>query len=86
MGQLLIRNLDEAIKQRLRERAAEHGRSMEAEVRDIIERAIVGEPASASKPRKSVGELTREIFEPLGGVDLPDVRDRTPHKPIVSFD
>ena len=37
MGQLLIRNLDEGTKQRLRERAARHGRSMEAEVRAIID-------------------------------------------------
>lgn len=39
MGQLLVRNLDDDIRQWLRERGARHGRSMEAEVRDILTRA-----------------------------------------------
>ena len=77
MGQLLIRNLDEGTKQRLRERAARHGRSMEAEVRAIIDAAL------RSGPKKKIGSAIPEIFEPLGGVHLPDVRDRTPHKPLV---
>ncbi len=38
MATLTIRNLDPAIKERLRVRAAEHGRSMEAEVRVISDR------------------------------------------------
>lgn len=82
MGQLLIRNLDDATKQQLRERAARHGRSMEAEVRAIIDRAL---SEAAPKENKKFGTMMRELFEPLGGVEFPDVRDRTPHKPI-SFD
>ncbi len=39
MGSITIRNLDDEIKQRLRVRAAAHGRSMEGEVRDILRRA-----------------------------------------------
>ncbi|MGH6847586.1 MAG: FitA-like ribbon-helix-helix domain-containing protein [Methylocella sp.] len=35
MSSITIRNLDQAIKERLRVRAAEHGHSMEAEARRI---------------------------------------------------
>ena len=34
MGSITIRNLDDTLKRRLRVRAAEHGRSMEEEVRE----------------------------------------------------
>jgi plasmid stability protein len=36
MGTLTIRNLDEDLKQRLRERAARHGVSMEQEARSLL--------------------------------------------------
>lgn len=38
MPTITIRNLEEQVKQRLRMLAAEHGRSMEAEARDILTR------------------------------------------------
>jgi len=38
MPTITIRNLDESVKQRLRILAAQHGRSMEAEVREILSR------------------------------------------------
>jgi antitoxin FitA len=38
MATLAIRNLDAALKERLRIRAAQHGHSMEAEVREILHR------------------------------------------------
>lgn len=40
MATLTIRNLDEAIKRRIRIAAAEHGRSMEAEAREILASAV----------------------------------------------
>ena len=39
MATLTIRNLDQAVKERLRVRAAEHGHSMEAEARRILQTA-----------------------------------------------
>jgi len=36
MAQVVVRKLDEAVKQRLKRRAAQHGHSMEAEIRDIL--------------------------------------------------
>ncbi len=44
MASITIRNLDDDIKQRLRVRAAEHGRSMEEEAREILRR-VMGESA-----------------------------------------
>ena len=51
MAQLLVRNLDEAVKEALRRRARCHGRSMEEEARMILCQAIhsgawVSTPAS----------------------------------------
>lgn len=39
MSSIVVRGLDESVKQRLAAQAKEHGRSMEAEVRDILTRA-----------------------------------------------
>ena len=40
MAQLLVRDVDEAIVKALRTRAARHGRSAEAEHREILARAL----------------------------------------------
>ena len=40
MASIVVRGLDEAVKARLAARAKEHGRSMEAEVRDILTREV----------------------------------------------
>lgn len=44
MATLTIRQVDEATHARLRRRAAEHGRSVEAEVRAIIDAAVGRRP------------------------------------------
>ena len=40
MATLTIRNLDAALKERLRIRAAQHGHSMEAELREILQQTL----------------------------------------------
>jgi plasmid stability protein len=40
MAQLVVRNIEDELKERLRRRAKQHGRSMEAEVRDILRNAL----------------------------------------------
>jgi antitoxin FitA len=40
MGSLLVRNIDDATVSRLKARAAAHGRSVEAEHRDILRQAL----------------------------------------------
>ncbi len=39
MSMITVRNLDDAVKRALQQRAARHGRSMEAEVRSILTEA-----------------------------------------------
>jgi plasmid stability protein len=65
MAAVSIRNLDETVRERLRIRAAAHGRSMEAEMRAILI-AAVEEP----QDHKNVVESLVYGFVALGGVDL----------------
>ena len=61
MAALLIRGLDDKLKQQLRTRAAENGRSMEEEVRRIL-RAALGVPSPEDEAFKKMEELgAREI-------------------------
>ncbi|HEY3616134.1 MAG TPA: Arc family DNA-binding protein [Candidatus Sulfotelmatobacter sp.] len=66
MATLTIRNLDAALKERLRVRAAQHGHSMEAEVREILQQTLK-EP---ERPEVDLYQRIRRRFAPLGGVDL----------------
>ncbi len=47
MAQLVVRNLEEEVKVRLRRRARRHGRSMEEEARDILRDAVRKDDPSA---------------------------------------
>ena len=47
MGNLSVRNVDEDLIARLKRRAARHGRSAEAEVRDILRQALESEAEAA---------------------------------------
>jgi plasmid stability protein len=78
MSSITIRNLDPAIKERLRIRAAEHGHSMEAEARRILQTALTG---AGRKPKRNLYERIQARFAPLGGVELdlpPRERAREP--------
>lgn len=65
MATLTIRGLDDRTKARLRVSAAVHGRSMEAEVRAILEDALPGSP-----DERGLGSRIHARFAALGGVDL----------------
>lgn len=65
MASITIRNLDDSLKRRLRMRAAEHGRSMEEEVREIL-RGAIGKSATPG----NLGEIIHRRFAALCGVDL----------------
>ncbi len=45
MAQLIVRNLDDDVKQRLQQRARRHGRSTEEEVRSILRQAVLADEA-----------------------------------------
>ncbi|HYD63985.1 FitA-like ribbon-helix-helix domain-containing protein [Azospirillum sp.] len=49
MATLTVRNLDDDLVRKLRIRAAEHGRSAEAEHREILRQALGGEPVKPSR-------------------------------------
>lgn len=74
MASIVIRNLDEATKRKLKIRAATNGRSMEQEAREILKTAL----AQSSRKRANLAERIQEIFSPLGGVDL----ERLPREAI----
>lgn len=67
MSSITIRNLNPAIKERLRVRAAEHGHSMEAEARRILQTTLA---RSAQSAGRNLYERIQDRFGPLGGVDL----------------
>ncbi len=66
MANIIIRNLDEQTKQRLRVRAAHHKRSMEEEARIILRSALGEEPKAA----RNLADAIAARFRPLGGVEL----------------
>jgi len=73
MAALSIRDLDDSVKEKLRLRAAQHGRSMEAEIRAILTAAVTDE-----EPRTDLFGALTERFASLGGVDLDPPSRATP--------
>jgi plasmid stability protein len=49
MAQILVRDLEDDVKERLQRRAARHGHSMETEVRDILRDVVKAEQALAPR-------------------------------------
>ena len=64
MAQLLVRNLEDEVKTRLRRRAARHGRSMEEEARAILRAAA--EQDAALPPEAGLGTRIAARFAGLG--------------------
>jgi antitoxin FitA len=60
-----VRNLDDHVKERLRIRAARHGRSMESEIRAILVEAV-REPSDAD----GLFQAMLDRFGEIGGVEL----------------
>ena len=64
MATLVIRDLRDDVKARLRIQAAEHGHSMEAEARALLTTALVG------RRIEGLGTYIHEQFADIGGVEL----------------
>jgi len=81
MAMLTVRNLPAEVHRALRVRAAQHGQSMEAEVREILEATVA--PAGRVKLGSLLADmgrrakLTHEEFEVFE-----QVRDKTPARPL----
>ena len=71
MAQLLVRNLEEDVKAKLRRRARRNGRSAEEEVRAILRNAVKDEGA----PRPPLGSRLAGRFARTGLTDeIPELR------------
>ena len=79
---LTIRNLDDAERDRLRQRAAERGHSMEEKVRQILRQVV--NPSDTAATSEGLGSRSHNHFAQLGGValELPS-RSDTPKAPSL---
>jgi plasmid stability protein len=79
MAQLVIRKIDDAVRERLKARARRNGRSLEAEARVILEEAANGGRVAKRAPKrpakrplkkeKGFGTLMHERFKKVGLTD-----------------
>ena len=72
-----VRNLPEETHRALKLRAAQHGRSTEAEIRDILEQAVRPET------RLKIGSELAAFGERFGGLELKVSRDPSPTQPAA---
>jgi antitoxin FitA len=63
MAQLVVRNLEDEVKEQLQLRAIRHGRSMEEEVRDILRNAVMDE---YRHPTAGLGTEIAALFAGIG--------------------
>ena len=81
MAMLTVRNLPDDVHRALRVRAAQHGRSTEAEVRDILESAV--KPESRLRMGEALAALGRKIGLTNKDLEVFDrVRDKKPAEPM----
>jgi antitoxin FitA len=79
MAQVIVRQLEDAVKQRLKRLAERHGRSMEEEVRHILRNAAKEE----NRPVPKLGSRIAARFKKTGLLaDLPELRGQ----PVRSAD
>ena len=82
MAMITVRNLDPVVHARLRERAARHGRSMEAEARAVLTDAVMQE----KEPTDLVAVIRKHFGDlPPGYADL-DIPPRTEMQRAIEFD
>jgi plasmid stability protein len=73
MGQLTVRKVDDEIVRRLKIRAAEHGRSAEAEHREILKQALV--PDATATDFWTLARKLREETGPVPGDSADIIRE-----------
>ena len=82
MPSITIRNVPDEVHRAIRVRAAMHGRSAEAEIRDILEQA------ARPEGRLKLGSLLVSIAREAGGLtdaeaeQINQLRDKTPAEPL----
>ena len=68
MTSVTISNIEITLAQRLAARAAAHGRSVEAEAKDILSTALGGD--HTGRATGNLYDAIRAIVEPVGGIEL----------------
>lgn len=76
MPQIVVRQIPDEVHRALKARASEHGRSAEAEVRDILSRAVLPDT------RRKAGDLMCGVWADAETNQIVFDRDQTPHKPM----
>lgn len=72
MAQLIVRNIENTVKERLRQRARKHRRSMEDEVREILRNSVNGEEPAGP----GLGSEISALFTKTGlDRDIAEFRD-----------
>jgi antitoxin FitA len=70
VAQLVVRNLEDGVKEKLQRRAKRHGRSMEEEIREILRSA-----AHEKVPAAGLGTRIAALFAKRGLTsDIPELR------------
>ena len=80
MASILVRQIPDSVKAKLKARAQRHGRSMEEEVRDILKCAAAEDTASGANWAAQI----HERFAKLGGLEIPE-RNREPIREPPDF-
>ena len=81
MAMLTVRNLPDDVHRALRVRAAQHGRSTEAEVREIL--ALAVKPETRVRLGEALAALGRKIGLTNDDVELLNqAKDKTPAEPL----
>src|SRR5258708_10706239 len=73
MAQILVRDIEDDVKERLQRRAARHGHSMEAEIRDILRDVVKAD----MEPAGGLGTEIAALFRGIGlqsGEEIPELR------------
>ncbi|KAB1641695.1 FitA-like ribbon-helix-helix domain-containing protein [Gulosibacter chungangensis] len=76
MASIIVRGLDDFVKKRLAAQAKEHGRSMEAEVRDILTQAT---------QQPHIGIALLRAAQEVGGTETLPIPDRVDDARAVEF-
>ena len=80
MAQLVVRNIEKTVKEKLQRRARRHGRSMEEEVRDILRDAVKKEETKT--PARGLGSAIAAHFKDVGlEEDIQPLRGHTNRPP-----
>lgn len=77
---ILVRGLAPEVKRKLRVRAAEHGRSLEAEAR-----AVLADAVGAGEPKEHLFDWMHRHFAKYGGIEL-EIPPRAAWRPPPNFD